>query len=243
MTATVSTVIMAHPKRERWVPYLLGQLDGPAEVIWDQVNDRHETGLRCLRHPTGGASHRLIVQDDVKVCRDLIAGMAKAAEHSGEHPVSGFVRRRPAERRLTPLLDAAVAVGAPWVEAPGPWWGQALMLPSHHLDALADWFAASTVENYDRRIARWYQHRGVTCLYTVPSLVEHRDGTENPSLVPGRASRGRVAHQWIGAQGSALDIDWSGRVMTRQRQASREVLIATRRQGTRRSSSDPYRRR
>src|SRR5690606_6148142 len=41
------------------------------------------------------------------------------------------------------------------------------------------------------------------------SLVEHRHGTENPSLIPGRTGRDRRAYMFLGEDNSAADIDWA----------------------------------
>jgi hypothetical protein len=65
------------------------------------------------------------------------------------------------------------------------------------------------IANYDRRLAHYFEKEGIDCWYSVPSLVDHRVGPQNPSLVPGRsAAAGRVAFAYIGDV-SPLDIDWS----------------------------------
>ena len=60
---------------------------------------------------------------------------------------------------------------------------------------------------YDRRIARFFEIRGVDCWYTAPSLVNHRRVDENPSLVKGRTGN-RQAYWFIG-DASPLEIDWT----------------------------------
>jgi hypothetical protein len=67
------------------------------------------------------------------------------------------------------------------------------------------------VANYDKRISRWCQSLGLTVYYPWPSLVDHR---ESPSLVPGRVGKGRRAHLFVGAEASALDQRYDGKVVS-----------------------------
>jgi hypothetical protein len=91
---------------------------------------------------------------------------------------------------------------------PGPWWGPGLIIPTAHIPDLVEWGnKTKKIKNYDRRIAKWYEIHGLDCRYTVPSLVEHREVAENPSLVAGRSGN-RQAHVFIGSD-SPLDIDWT----------------------------------
>ena len=55
-----------------------------------------------------------------------------------------------------------------------------------------------------------FEAEDIPVWYPWPSLVDHR---ESPSLVPGRGHSGRVAHQFIGVDTSALTIDFSGSVL------------------------------
>lgn len=207
---TISVALMCHRKRERWVPELLERIGHPAEVVWDRVDDRHETGLRCLEAFEPSATHHLIVQDDAIVCRDLVAGLERAVEVSGDRVVGLYVGNvRPDATRVARDVSAARDAGASWLAMPGPWWGVGILIPTIHLPALVDSYRASRQNNYDRRIATWAGKAKVECWYTMPSLVEHRAGGENPSLVAGRTSMARRARWFIGEDASALDVDWT----------------------------------
>jgi hypothetical protein len=64
----------------------------------------------------------------------------------------------------------------------------------------------------------------------MPSLVEHRSGDENPSLVAGRTSLARRARWFIGEDESALDIDWTRRpvpthVLWRHRRSGKVIRV------------------
>lgn len=204
----ISVVVMAHRKRERWVPELAAELGG-AEVVWDRHNDRHETGLRAMLAFDPEASHHLIVQDDAILCRDLVAGCERIASTAGQHPVALYAGSTgPVNFALDQMMRTR-KVG--FVATEGPHWGVAIILPSAHIPALAEWYAGpegAEVENYDKRISRWFRDQGISCWYTAPSLVDHRT-EDNPSLAQGsrRASK-RRAGWFIGADRSALDLDF-----------------------------------
>lgn len=206
---TVAGVVMAHPKRRAWAEELSVELELP--IVWDRVNDRHDTGLRCIEAGVDAAAdHWLIVQDDAIVCRDLVAGVEAAATVSRNRVIGLYVgNTRPQTGRVEKLIAAVRANGSSWLEAPGPWWGVGIVIPVPYLPNLAEAFARSTEQNYDRRVEKWVERTRVGCWYTVPSLVDHRHGDENPSLVEGRGCDGRRARYFIGADESALSIDWT----------------------------------
>jgi hypothetical protein len=207
----ISAAIMAHPRRAEWVPQLVEQIGGNVQVVWDERNDRWDTGRRSLLAYRPEASHHVVIQDDAIVCRDLLPALARAAEHSGTRPVGLYTGNlRPSHHLVAAKLNAARTAGIPWWEGEGPWWGVGIMLPTIDIPKVVAWGDGKPqIANYDMRISRWYLSQQVPCWYTVPSLVEHRHGDENPSLVPGRSATNRCARWFIGQQSSALDIDWS----------------------------------
>lgn len=232
--ADLSAIVMAHPKRAAMVAELRESLDRDVPAIWDERNDLWHTGRRCLLAYDRKATHHLVIQEDAIPCRDLLAGVERACEHSGDHPISlyaGMYKPRSkagavgreingAKGRMARAIqrgeDSAKQYGTPWLEYEGPWWGVALVLPTAHIPDLVEWGDAWTRRrNYDARIGQFYIHsRGIRCWYTMPSLVDHRTpGDDNPSLLGNdihvATETGRVAHWFIGRDASALDIDWS----------------------------------
>ena len=81
-------------------------------------------------------------------------------------------------------------------------------MPTRFIPEMIDYYdSIADVPNYDRRISRFFHLvRKVQTWYTWPSVVEHDSG---PSLVSGRGG-GRRAHNFAGADVSALDICWDG---------------------------------
>lgn len=205
----MSVTIMAHPSRRRFVDLLFLGLDKEASVIWDRCNDRWETGRRSLLEHDPAADYHMVIQDDAVPCRDLVAGATEAAAVAGEHPLGLYIGRvRPHRETVTPAVEAAIKNGDRWFRHEGPWWGVAIVIPVAHIEEIVKWGDdRPDVKNYDRRISRWYGEQRIECWYTIPSLVDHRPVNENPSLIKGRIGN-RQAHHFIGADKSALDLDW-----------------------------------
>jgi len=209
VTAKISVAIMAHPKRERFIESITSVLDAEAPIVWDEKNDRWDTGRRSMLAYDKSATHHLVVQDDAIVCRDLVAGLTRAVEVVPDNPIGLYVGNvRPDQPQVYRRLHKALREDQSWLVMPGPWWGVGVCVPTHLIDAMVAWGDANTrIANYDRRMAAYFARVGLKCFYTVPSLVEHRQ--DHQSLVPGRVTVGRRAHWFIGATKSALDIDWS----------------------------------
>jgi len=210
----VGVAVMAHPRREAFIPELLDALDRPAEVVFDTRNDRWDTGRRSMLayRNDPDATHWLVVQDDAIVCRDLVAGIESALAHVPPRtPLCLYVGK------LTPFAPAVAALaaqatqdGVSWLSMDSMHWGVGIVMPVELIAPMVQWgdTAGAAVPNYDKRISRWLGGQGIQTFYPWPSLVDHRD---SPSLVPGRrGGRGRSAHRFLGTDGSALDVDWSG---------------------------------
>lgn len=208
---TVSVAVMAVRRRAHFVDQLLDRLGADGDrVVWDRKQDRCDTGLRAMQAYDPSATHHLVIQDDALVCNDLLPGLERLVQHSAEHPVSLYVgRTRPHPLRVHERFNAARAAGSSLLEMRGPLWGVGIVYPVKHLDELCDWYATDDHPNYDMRVSRWYMARkGLDCLYTIPSLVDHRPVAENPSTVEGRTGN-RQAHWFVGEDASALDVRWN----------------------------------
>lgn len=220
--STVSVAVMAHPRRERFIPELLEQLDRPAEVVWDQNNDRWDTGARSLLAYSAQATHHLVIQDDAIPCADLVAGLEAALDslkrQTKPTPLGLYLSKASPYVRTQHTWPASVR----WVRKQGLASGVGLVMPVELINAAVAWGASRRdISNYDTRVSRWLARQDIPVWHTWPSLVDHRN---SPSLVPGRTGRGRHAGNFLGASASALSVDWaSGEVRdvtgpTRQRQ-------------------------
>lgn len=210
----LSAAIMAHRARERHMPYLLSKLGEETPIVWDEKSDRWDTGRRSMLAYNPEATHHVVVQDDALVCEDFIAGATKAlAAVPSDYPVAFYTGRvRPSRELVQRLVNKAKNAHSTWIEWDGPMWGVAVAIPTHQIQPMIEWCdrpAQHNILNYDLRMARYFMSRRIPCWYSYPSLVSHRTGDGEPSLVVGRGnSDSRVAHTFIGETASALNVEW-----------------------------------
>lgn len=211
--ATLSVKIMAHQKRAAFVEDLVERLGiSDDDVIWDRRQDRWDTGRRAWEAIDRDADWGVVIQDDALVCRDFCAGMEVALDQLEPNVVvSPYVgTRRPLAHRVEAAVRAARDHDAAWIRMPSLNWGVAIVLPTRIIDPMLPWCDRQTYPNYDRRVGRYaIDVERMSTICTWPSLVDHR---EVPSLVGHGA--GRVAHQFIGEEASALDVDWTKPAVT-----------------------------
>jgi len=209
--SAVSVAIMAHPSRSEFVDELQTQLP-EAEVVWDRCNDRWDTGRRAVMAYDPDADWHLVVQDDAILCSTFLPGVEAAlAGVPLEHPVSFYTgKTRPYGSFMKKTVASARHHRRAWVKMRGPLWGVAIAQPVAMIERMVEGAdELDNIPNYDMRIAEWYHWQGIECFYSVPSLVDHRTGPSNPSLVPGRGhSPARTAFEFIG-DGDPLRVDWA----------------------------------
>lgn len=213
----LSAAIMAHPARAGQVEHLIGKLDREVPVVWDQLQDRWDTGRRSMLAADPDCTHHLVLQDDVLIPHDLLAGLERALAYiPPEAPLVGYVGRlRPQNDKVKDLVALADRKGASWITMRQIHWGPLIVVPTETVVPMIE-FCDPLVDilNYDLRLSRYWEEWGIRAWYTWPCLADHADG---PSLVPGRTGvdrkrprPSRVAHKFCGEEISALAIDWSG---------------------------------
>lgn len=203
--------VMAHHQRKTFIPSLVKNLGGDVSVTWDRINNRWDTGRRALlaHDQCPGATHVMVIQDDAVVSKDLPAGVTKALSHVPDDVVLGLYvgRSRPFKESISHITKA-ITPATRWVVMDQLHWGVGVVVPVKHVQPMIEWCdQRPDIPNYDKRMSRWFQHKGVKVWYPWPSLVDHRI---SPSLVRGRTSSDRYAVQFIGADKSAKDYDWIG---------------------------------
>ncbi len=225
MSVTLSVAVMAHPAREAMVAELLewlGWSDLP--VVWDERNDRWDTGRRSMLAFDPAATHHVVIQDDVLPCGDLLEALPRIIERiPPTAPLCGYVGTvRPNLGYINEACDHATKRGASFVTMHTLNWGPLIAVPTAIIPEMVAYCDPLTsIENYDRRLSRyWELYRRHRIWYTWPCIVDHRDG---PSMVPGRCgthhraggpTRGsRVARRFLGTDVSAATWDWSGPVV------------------------------
>lgn len=213
MNVSLSVAVMAHPKRAEMVEDLLKRLDAPATVVWDKINDRHDTGVRSLEAFDPNCTHHMVIQDDALPCRDLVAGVTEALKWVPVgHPLSMYVGTlRPRSDQVAREVRKATKMGASFLRMEKIHWGPCIAVPTAALPELCEWYRRTEhVRGYDKRTSRWFEGQQRECWYTWPCLVNHRG---DDSLHLDFAGK-RRAHSFPGEDASATDIDWSGPVFT-----------------------------
>lgn len=208
----VSCAIMAHPARSDLVAELTTVLDRPSTVVWDRRNEEWDTGVRAWQAYDPDADWHLVIQDDSAVCSDLLTGLEEALEHiPAASVVSLYVgNTRPYQNRIVRIVDDANRQAAAWIRMKALIWGPAIAAPVSTIDRMLEWCEDNHVPNYDNRLARYYEQvLRWPAYFTWPSLVDHR---QVPSLLEHDVRGKRHAHKFLGAEASALDVDWSGPV-------------------------------
>lgn len=217
----LSAAIMAHPDRAPLVEELQARLnpDGsaPIPVAWDDEGKPSGKGDRVwrtarrawlMRDPD--ADFHVLIQDDAIVCLDLLAGLGKAVDHvPGQSLVCAYLGKgRNVPIRWTRMAERADQAEASWVRSQKLMWGVCLAVSTDLVDEMVAWCDRKAGMPDDMRVGRWFERRDAEVWYTWPSLVDH---ASVPSLTKHRAvDRAAVRHH----QGSALQLDWSGPVVS-----------------------------
>lgn len=191
--------------RRKWVQAMLEQLRSenpniPIAIIEDtQLEGCWPTYRRALE-AAGDASHHLVLQDDLGLCRDFIRS------------VEEVIRARP--KNLIALYTNAKSVltarcrGESWVEKSGVS-GPSVIWPNDLIGEFLQWQDTHIDRNFQWdtvRVSMWLIKTSKRAFATVPSLTQHL-GCESSSL--GLNNPVKVAAWYIGEDRSALGIDWS----------------------------------
>ena len=176
--------------------------DTDAEGCWP-------THRRALT--AGAASHHLVLQDDIGLCRDFIASVKKVIQVRPHNLIALYTN-------AAAVLKAR-AKGHSWIEKPGIC-GPAMVWPRDLISEFLEWqerhiertFAWDTV-----RVSMWLIKTSKRAFATVPSLTQHL-GVGLSTL--GLNGRSKVAAWYIGANRSALEIDWSKGLRSPEREST-----------------------
>lgn len=207
---------MAHPVRAEWAEELSEKTGLP--IHWDSYGDpthdperRWQVGRECweiLGDTT--AEWGFVLQDDAKVCRDLMPAVASALEVlNGEGVFSAYLGTgRPVVGEVRAAIGKAAQHKSSWVTLNQCYWGVAIGLPLNTVPDMLAWASKSNrkTEGYDYRIGTYYRNYGWRTQFTFPSLVDHRD---QDTLSGNFTSKPRVAYNFLGENNSGTDIDWS----------------------------------
>ncbi|MFK4066096.1 hypothetical protein [Streptomyces sp. NPDC029674] len=182
----ISAAVMSHPRRQTEAARLAHALDRwHTHVAHDPVPDGPPTTLRTAWAAWGAirpdATHHLVLQDDVELCRDFAERVEAAVLEHPDTPLAFYANWDSWNGAAT---RAAALGGERWVPAvPGEWIPTlALLLPRRDVTALLSAAPPDEAEPEpdDVVLARELGARGRQVLISVPHLVEHAG---HPSLI------------------------------------------------------------
>lgn len=193
------------PDRRRWVQAMIKQLRSEnASIRIELIEDAQLEGCwptyRRALEAAGDASHHLVLQDDLGLCRDFIRSVERVIPARPNNLIALYTNSE--------SVFTARDRGESWVEKAGAC-GPSMIWPKELIAGFLEWqdthinnsFGFDTV-----RVSMWLIKTSKRAFATVPSLTEHL-GSESSTL--GLNSPTKVASWYIGEDRSALDIDWS----------------------------------
>lgn len=176
----LSAAVMAHPAREDVVRRFVArhpELD--LQVALDPEPERRHslsTALAAWSLVEPGATHHLVLQDDVVLCEGFVDRMFTAVRARPDAAVSMFAEwgARAGDLVRLALLRGQMfaAVADPYIPT------QALVLPAAHAAEFAEKGRAET-EPDDVALYRYLRSSGTPGVVVAPNLVQHED---RPSL-------------------------------------------------------------
>lgn len=204
--------IMYHPARNDFILDLyrnLADADHKVSIITDTKSEgTWTTAFRAWQDYDPLATHHIVLQDDVAVCRDFALSMEKAIDTIGlDKPVSPFCSYKA-------VLEAKEQ-GKAWVTGGNAIWGAALCLPIDLVKSFIEWgkrhndkimadplFRMIDDDWLMLHLLHLKRHK---IWVTVPSLCEHLGAGK--SLL--KHNNRTVAKWFIGRTVSGLSVDWT----------------------------------
>ena len=142
-----------------------------------------------------GAEYGCVIQDDAVLCDQFTRILPRALEHVPDSTPVVLYAGTSIRVQVRHVKNTA------WLVRKQINWGPGIVLPTAIIGKVLEEGQRHRIANYDLRLSKWFERKGIGVWYTWPSLVDHRNG---PSLVPGRQG-GRHAY-WFDQQPT---VDWS----------------------------------
>jgi hypothetical protein len=199
----ISACIVHHPARD--ISALLEKLNDRAiMVVTDEEPDIADcwpnTERAWILGWNANCDYHLMMENDILPCGDFLESAKRAITAKAGAPMVKFYS--PQEIMAEAIsFNRARELGKKWVLL-DYWCGhQAVALRT---DLIADFINWQRGPNYpDARLLEWTRYKKIKVWQTIPSLVEHIGTTSLMGLGM------HTANDFIGADKSALDIDWS----------------------------------
>lgn len=202
----LSTVIMAHPKRAESAVQLresCPELD--LRIVYDPEPEAPPSTLRTAALAWSaiaeGATHQLVLQDDVVLCDDFAAQLHAAVADMPDSPVFLYTDWG---TKCSHALRLAALRGASWAEGVDPWVpAQAVLLPADIARGFIDYVTERPHLDDDALALEAYlRENKLTAFVCMPNLVQHGGipsllGNDTPMGLR-RSSCFAAAEDWTG---------------------------------------------
>jgi hypothetical protein len=206
----LSAVVMTHPLREGMARRIVDAApDIEFRLIVDDCHDISpdgavRTALRAWQQVEPGATHHLVLQDDVTLRAAFSMALRAAIGTDPDRPFSLFSEwgsKTAQVIRMAAFLGSGfAAVADPWMPAP------AVLLPAELARAFAGYLAANIGRGEKRDaflLYRFLRAEGYPVMVCVPNLVQHDDPLHTSLLPNGKARGPRRTACYIDEPGTA----------------------------------------
>ncbi|MFF4501673.1 hypothetical protein [Streptomyces sp. NPDC001401] len=171
-------MVMAHPVRKEQALQLQRRHPELAvETVFDPDPGGKPATLRTAvaawSRIRPGATHQLVLQEDVQLCRDFPAVLQQALSVAPEGAIALFANWNMSSAQAVRLAALCGASWTPNIEEWAP--TQALLLPAdvaRDFAGFAERYSADKPDN--RAMAEYLELRGIPTYIAIPNLVQHR---------------------------------------------------------------------
>lgn len=168
---------MSHPRRSEAASALVRQLEEARVVVDPEPGDAPsplKTSLHAWRAVEPGATHHLVVQDDVELGEGFLDRVAAGVALFPDSAVAFYANWNSVNGAAARL---AAAAGATWVVGTGAEYFPtlAMVLPARHIDAYLEYATpfARLWRDDDEVMREFLTSRGIDAVLSVPSPVQH----------------------------------------------------------------------
>jgi hypothetical protein len=175
------------------------QPDIKIEIVEDREREGSwPTYLRTLQC-ANGASHHLMLNDDLTFCRDFVASVKEVIQARPNDLISLYTNSQ--------MVFTARHRRESWIQNSGVE-GAAVIWPTALIAEFIEWQSVHIAPEFpleDVRVSMWLSKTSRRSFATVPSLIQHL-GCGNSLL--GQNGLSKVAAWYVGDERSARGIDW-----------------------------------
>lgn len=201
----ISFSIMAHPDRKEMVDDLLSAFKGYAvSIAWakpDEGQTTRENSNIAWNYFNRGATHHLVLQDDVQLCKHFLSALPKVVAQKPKAPLALYSGRKQA---CETLKKNKRWIATNWI------WGQAIILPTKDIPLLLGWqkrYVKTDYPSSDFSISAFYEFQRRRAFLPVPLLVQHCQSKSLMGHTGGIANIGKCFADDLGVD--VRTIDWT----------------------------------